>query len=115
MTAGRQRGWRCLHISDHNEKEAGASDVSYLHAHVRGIECVHVNPCSISFYFLTLFCPSYPTHRYSHSLDATMTTAMCTVNFKELKRSFRKHVTHMSSGKCVHATLRLLCDLFERD
>lgn len=48
----------------------------------------HILCFSLSFWL------SYPTDQHAHTSDATITTAMCTVNFKELKRRFWKRVTH---------------------
>lgn len=51
---------------------------------------------------LPLFSTS-PTRRLAHTSNATIKTAMCTVNFKELKGRFRKRVTHTCLLGNVHA------------
>lgn len=75
--------------------------------------CEHM-PCILCF--STSFWLSHPTYEQAHASDTTIPTAMCTVNFKELKRRFLEACqSHMSSGTCVRTILRLLSDLFIRD
>lgn len=84
-----------------------------LYTHVESGEHVHMWTCSMPPASFSLsFGLSYPTHRRAHTSDATITAAMCTVNFKELRVRFRKHVTH----SCLLGNVcTLLCDLFIRD